>query len=100
MPSHHGNESGDCIKKLEQLDAFRRPDRFEQFLLACEADTRGRAGLEDNHYPQAKYFKEALDAANEVNGKALQNKGIEGQALGKEINRQRVEKIKLLKSSK
>ncbi len=82
------------LKKLEQLDAFRRQERFEQFLLACEADARGRAGFEDRDYPQAKYFMNALAAANEVNTKSLQEKGIEGKALGEEIKKQRIRNIK------
>ena len=32
------------LRMLEATDAFRRPRRFEQFLLACEADARGREG--------------------------------------------------------
>lgn len=83
------------LKKLEQLDAFRRPERFEQFLLACEADARGRAGFEDRDYPQAEYFQTALKVANEISGKSLQENGLEGKALGQEIKKQRIEKIKM-----
>ncbi len=82
------------LKKLEQLDAFRRPVRFEQFLIACEADARGRAGFEDREYPQAEYFQSALKAANEVDSKALQKKGFEGKALGQEIKNQQIDNIK------
>ena len=82
------------LKKLEQLDAFRRPERFEQFLLACEADARGRAGFEDRDYPQAEYFQTALKVANEISGKSLEEKGLEGKALGQEIKKQRIERIK------
>lgn len=51
---------------LENLDAFRRPARFEQFVLACEADFRGRTGLEDRDYPQAAYLRRALAIAAAV----------------------------------
>ncbi|MBI2993148.1 MAG: multifunctional CCA addition/repair protein [Gammaproteobacteria bacterium] len=51
------------LKKLEEMDAFRRPERFEQFLLACEADARGRKGLEDRPYPQADRFRRLCAAA-------------------------------------
>src|SRR5690606_7788826 len=37
---------GTVLELLEALDAFRRPERVELFGLACEADARGRAGLE------------------------------------------------------
>jgi tRNA nucleotidyltransferase (CCA-adding enzyme) len=82
------------LKKLEQLDAFRRPERFEQFLIACKADARGRASFEDRDYPQAEFFRGALKAANEVEAKTLQEKGLEGKAFGEEIKKQRVENIK------
>lgn len=82
------------LKKLEQLDAFRRPDRFQQFLIACEADARGRASFEDRDYPQANYFMDALNVANEIEAKSIQEQGIEGKALGEEIKKQRVAKIK------
>jgi tRNA nucleotidyltransferase (CCA-adding enzyme) len=45
------------LKLLQKVDAFRRPDRFEQFLLACEADARGRTGFENEPYKQAEYLR-------------------------------------------
>ena len=47
------------LKTLEACDALRRPERFADFLLACEADARGREGLEDRAYPQREYFAAA-----------------------------------------
>ena len=44
------------------------PPRYgAQFLLACEADSRGRTGFEDKEYPQADFLRDALVAANSVN---------------------------------
>ncbi len=54
------------LKVLEGSDAFRRPGRFDKFLTACEADARGRKGLEDRDYPQAGLFRGALAAATAV----------------------------------
>jgi len=51
------------LEFLERSDAFRRPERFAQALLACEADARGRTGLEDRPYPQRAYLQAARDAA-------------------------------------
>lgn len=59
------------VKVLEKTDAFRRPERFEYFLLACEADARGRTGLENEHYPQAGRLRQARAAAAAVDGAAL-----------------------------
>lgn len=59
------------LKVLERTDAFRRPERFEKFLLACEADARGRTGLEDRDYPQADMFRSACRAASAVDAGAI-----------------------------
>lgn len=59
------------LKVLERTDAFRRPDRFEQFLLTCEADARGRAGLENRRYEQADYFRRAFAAASAIDAAAI-----------------------------
>ena len=59
------------LKVLERTDAFRRPGRFEQFLVACEADARGRAGLEDRRYQQAGYFRGAFAAAAAIDAAAI-----------------------------
>ena len=59
------------LKVLERADAFRRPERFEQLLLACEADARGRTGLEDRDYPQADFFRGAFRAASSVDAAAI-----------------------------
>lgn len=66
--SHKAAELRDTtlLELLEHLDAFRRPDRFEQFVIACEADARGRKGLEDREYPQAALLRRARELAASV----------------------------------
>jgi tRNA nucleotidyltransferase (CCA-adding enzyme) len=59
------------VTLLEKTDAFRRPERFELFLLACEADARGRLGLEDQPYPQADFLRRALKAAASIDAAAV-----------------------------
>lgn len=54
------------LKKLESMDALRKPERFHQFLICCEADSRGRKGFTENPYPQAEYFSKMLDAIKNV----------------------------------
>jgi tRNA nucleotidyltransferase (CCA-adding enzyme) len=51
------------LDRLEAIDAFRRPQRLEDFLLACEADFRGRAGFQDRSYPQAALFRDVHRSA-------------------------------------
>jgi len=55
------------LELLELTDAFRRTERFERFLLACEADARGRGPeLRARPYPQAALLRAALTAAASV----------------------------------
>lgn len=86
------------LKVLQSNDAFRRPERFEQFLLCCEADARGRTGFENRDYPQAQFFRAALAAAQAVNIAAIQQAGVSGKAFGDEVNRQRLQNLLQLKS--
>ena len=41
------------LRMITAADGLRQPERFDEMLLACEADARGRKGLEDRAYPQA-----------------------------------------------
>jgi tRNA nucleotidyltransferase (CCA-adding enzyme) len=84
------------LKLLDNIDAFRRPHRFEQFLLACEADARGRAGLEGHSYPQAHWLRSVLHAAATVNAQLLVARGLQGEAIAQELQRRRIEAIKHL----
>ncbi|HYQ91777.1 MAG TPA: multifunctional CCA addition/repair protein [Candidatus Competibacteraceae bacterium] len=81
------------LKALQALDTFRKPQRFEQFLLACEADARGRRGLEDRPYPQAARFRTAYQAATTVAIAPLLEQGLRGEALGQAIRRARLQAI-------
>lgn len=84
---------GTIVDKLEALDAFRRPDRFEQFLLACEADAHGRKGLEDVDYPQARRFRALLAAANHIDTKSLPVNELDGEEVAAAIRRLRIQAI-------
>lgn len=55
------------LEFLIDLDAIRQPERFEGFLQACEADSRGRMGMEDCSQPEADLARAALHAALTVN---------------------------------
>jgi tRNA nucleotidyltransferase (CCA-adding enzyme) len=79
---------------LEALDAFRKPARLEQFLLACMADARGRSGHENAPYPQADTFRHAFGAANDVDAAAIAARGLSGEAMRNALHEARVGAIK------
>lgn len=82
------------LKTLERIDFFRQPDRFEKFLLACEADARGRKGLENKPYPQADLFRNAAAIVKAVDVQALMEQGFTGQKLGEQLQQARVKHLK------
>jgi tRNA nucleotidyltransferase (CCA-adding enzyme) len=87
------------LTTLEKLDAFRKPDRFRQFLVACEADSRGRTGYENSEYPQRQQFDTFFQQAAAVPIAPLLAKGLEGKALGEALHQQRIAAIKSIKRS-
>jgi len=78
---------------IEVTDAVRRPQRFELFLLACEADARGRLGLETEAYPQADILRAALVAAKQTDIKPLVALHTNPEALGAAIRQARIKQI-------
>ena len=87
------------LKVLNRTDAFRRPERFEKFLLACEADARGRTGFETRPYPQADYFRKAWQAANAIDISDLAKSELSGQEIGKEIEARRIRAIEAVRKN-
>jgi len=87
------------VKTLEQLDAWRKPERYEKFLLACEADARGRPGYETRPLPQAAFLREALNVSRDIDVKELISQGYENRALAHKIHDLRIQRIKQLKNT-
>ncbi len=90
---------GTVLELLEAADAFRRPDRFADLLLACEADARGRSGLEQRPYPQADYLRGALAAAAGVSLSQDERRELKGPAAGARIREQRLAAVTAHKRS-
>ena len=85
------------LKVLERCDAFRRSERFDRLLLACEADARGRTGLEDRDYPQRAMFAAALDAALKVPVKEIAEQEQDGKRIAEAIRRARLLAIRSIR---
>jgi len=77
------------LKMLSACDAFRRPEDFQRMLLACEADARGRYGLEDRAYPQADLLRRCLAAASAITGRDVDGDRYQGKAFGEALDRLR-----------
>ena len=81
---------------LEKTDAFRRPERFAQALTACEADSRGRLGLEKNPYPQRQYLQGARDAAAAIKPTPQDIAEFDGPQIAQRLHDRRLEAIAAL----
>lgn len=82
------------LKLLMQLDALRRPQRFEEILLACEIDATGRAGKTHDPYPAADYLRRARDIAAAVDITRLTEQGLGGEELGAALDAARSAALK------
>jgi tRNA nucleotidyltransferase (CCA-adding enzyme) len=82
---------------MERADAFRRPERFAQVLLACEADARGRTGMEADPYPQRALVGAARDAAAAIKPSAEDIASRNGERIAELLRERRVRAIALLK---
>jgi tRNA nucleotidyltransferase (CCA-adding enzyme) len=78
------------LNLLESCDAFRRPERFRELLLACEADHRGRGGFRLRPYPQAGLLQRALAQAAAVTLSAADREGLSGEQIGELLRRRRL----------
>ena len=88
------------LRLLVRCDAIRRPDRFALVLQACEADARGRLGLQDRAYPQSAHLHHMLQAALSVDTAAVSDfamkQGLTGGQVGQRVEAARVEALKAL----
>jgi tRNA nucleotidyltransferase (CCA-adding enzyme) len=92
------------VRLLERCDAFRKPQRFELGLLACECDARGRGGKEEAPYPQRQRLLAALAAAQSVAthevASQAQAQGLTGPKVGERIQKARMAAVELALSSR
>jgi len=78
---------------LAALGAFKPVNKLPEFLLACEADARGRTGLENIAYPQAALLSGAARAAASVDTSAILNGELKGAHIGEAIRRLRIKAV-------
>ena len=85
------------VRLLQRCDAFRKPARFADVLLACECDARGRLGKQADAYPQRERLMAALSAAlavaTEPIARDAQARGAAGEQIGKAIERARADAV-------
>jgi tRNA nucleotidyltransferase (CCA-adding enzyme) len=86
-----------ALRLLEKLDVFRQPGLLPDFVMACEADYRGRKGFEDRPYPQGEYLLKIYREAAKIRARDLDLQGISGPQVGERLREARIEAITNLK---
>ena len=85
---HRAMELGPAtlLKLIEATDAWRRPQRLEDFLLACEADYRGRKGFTERDYPQADRVRNMAKLSGGIAADSLDLDGLKGDEIGARLS--------------
>jgi tRNA nucleotidyltransferase (CCA-adding enzyme) len=85
---------------LARCDGFRQPARIAELAQACEADKRGRLGLEEQAYPQAAELLRLLDVARAVGSSQLDLSKLQGPAVGEALRQARIAAIRAARQEK
>lgn len=78
---------------LASLGAYKQTNKLPEFLLACEADAKGRTGFENTPYPQAELLNGAAKAATAIDASSILNSGLEGPQIGEAIRCLRIKAV-------
>ena len=85
------------LKIFNQLDVWRKPNEFSDFLIACKSDFLGRLGFNNRPYPQEDYLSDAMLAASQVSAKTFVEQGLKGLEIKDAIADARLMAIKEVK---
>jgi tRNA nucleotidyltransferase (CCA-adding enzyme) len=80
----------EILALLTTADVFRKPERFEEILMAAECDSRGRPGHETGDFPQASLLKAASQAAREVDAGAIAARQPDPTQIGAQVSAARL----------
>ena len=98
---HRGFElrADTLTEMLQNIGAFKAENQLQDFLLACEADARGRTGFEEVPYPQAEFIRAAAQTAREIDTRDVLQSNLQGAQIGAAIQGLRSQAIKSLKQA-
>jgi len=103
---HHGNlhrafelRADTLLELFERCDAFRRPERFTELLLAAQVDAQGRTGREATPYPQRDYLEQVRTAAAAIALTDADRAGLVGPQIAAALRLRRLAVIEPLRSA-
>ena len=81
------------VALLQHVDAFRQPQRFEQFMQACAADYHGRPGYEEKTFESAERLRAAYRLAAQIDAGAIASQHQGGEAIKQAVRAARCEAV-------
>ena len=87
------------VKLFEDIGAYRDIENLHHWLMACEADAKGRLGFEDRDYPVKDYFLQAFEASRSINAKVFVEQGLEGKKIRQALNKARIHAVQVVKNT-
>lgn len=81
------------LNLLRGAGALKSSARLEPFLLSCEADARGRLGLENRHYSSPNYLRRAQSALATVSITDLVSSGAAGSEIGRQLHDRQIKRL-------
>jgi tRNA nucleotidyltransferase (CCA-adding enzyme) len=75
---------------FDACDAWRKPERFMQILLICQADSQGRLGFESELYAQFSVWQAWLIMLSKISAQDFIARGLQGSAIKQAIVEQRL----------
>ncbi len=104
VSEHHTNihsafelRASTMVGIMDKCDAWRKPERFQQMLQCCVADSKGRTGFELLPYPTADYMWQALQQALKVDIQEIIKEGFQGVEIRHKLNEQRIQQVQVFK---
>lgn len=81
------------VDLLTDLGALKKENNLNDFLLACEADCKGRTGKENTPYPQADYIRKIAKIATNIDTKEILHANLQGAKIGEAIRQLRIKTV-------
>jgi tRNA nucleotidyltransferase (CCA-adding enzyme) len=92
-------KASSLLDMLNRCDVWRKPQRFADGLLTCEAVFKGRTTFEDHEYKNVEYLWQVYEAASKVDIKAIIAKGYQGKAIKEQIEQERISVIQAFRKA-
>lgn len=89
----HTLKPGKLLRLLLNLDALRRPQRFEEILLACAIDATGRGGKTQDPYPAADYLRKACEIVRDVDVRKLTTQNLDSEKFREALDNARLDAL-------